>query len=491
MKVSLLQTFDSNLPEHDDHPYRSGVWQPQRKEYDAWDMDVVGEIPDDLSGVYIRNTENPLFEPIQRYHPFDGDGMLHAISFDNGEARYSNRFVRTEGLLAEQQSQESLWAGITEHPSVAIAEKGWGARSMMKDNGSTDVIVHGGVALASFYQCGELYQLDPITMETLGVSSWNGQFPAEGVSAHTKLDEHTGEMLFFNYSTEAPYMHYGLVSREGELTNYVDIPLPGPRLPHDMAFTENYAILNDFPLFWDPKSLAEGHYSNTYRPDLPSRFAVIPRNGTTQDIKWFEADPTFVLHWTNAYEDGDEIIMDGFFQHNPTGLKRAGEPERSNRKGLGRLGINANETMAHRWIFNMKTGACREQPMSDSIVEFPMINGRHAGRRHRYSYNARGIDGLFAFDGLVKHDLDTGVEQLVEFPAGTYVSETVMAPRLGSTAEDDGYLLTYTSDTINDLSECWILDASDPTTEPVAKIRLPEKISSGTHATWAPRSDLR
>ena len=491
MKVSLLQTFDSNLPEDDDHPYRSGIWQPQRKEYDAWDMDVVGEIPDDLSGVYIRNTENPLFEPIQRYHPFDGDGMLHAISFDNGEARYSNRFVRTEGFVAEQQSQESLWAGITEHPSIAIAEKGWGARSMMKDNGSTDVIVHGGVALASFYQCGELYQLDPITMETLGVSSWNGQFPAEGVSAHTKLDEHTGEMLFFNYSTEAPYMHYGLVSREGELTNYVDIPLPGPRLPHDMAFTENYAILNDFPLFWDPKSLAEGHYSNTYRPDLPSRFAVIPRNGTTQDIKWFEADPTFVLHWTNAYEDGDEIIMDGFFQHNPTGLKRADAPERSNRKGLGRLGINANETMAHRWIFNMKTGVCREQPMSDSIVEFPMINGRHAGRRHRYSYNARGIDGLFAFDGLVKHDLDTGVEQLVEFPPGTYVSETVMAPRVGSTAEDDGYLLTYTSDTINNLSECWILDAADPTTEPLAKIRLPEKISSGTHATWAPRSDLR
>ena len=491
MKVSLLQTFDSNLPEDDDHPYRSGIWQPQRKEYDAWDMDVVGEIPDDLSGVYIRNTENPLFEPIQRYHPFDGDGMLHAISFDNGEARYSNRFVRTEGFVAEQQSQESLWAGITEHPSIAIAEKGWGARSMMKDNGSTDVIVHGGVALASFYQCGELYQLDPITMETLGVSSWNGQFPAEGVSAHTKLDEHTGEMLFFNYSTEAPYMHYGLVSREGELTNYVDIPLPGPRLPHDMAFTENYAILNDFPLFWDPKSLAEGHYSNTYRPDLPSRFAVIPRNGTTQDIKWFEADPTFVLHWTNAYEDGDEIILDGFFQHNPTGLKRADAPERSNRKGLGRLGINANETMAHRWIFNMKTGVCREQPMSDSIVEFPMINGRHAGRRHRYSYNARGIDGLFAFDGLLKHDLDTGVEQLVEFPPGTYVSETVMAPRVGSTAEDDGYLLTYTSDTINNLSECWILDAADPTTEPLAKIRLPEKISSGTHATWAPRSDLR
>ena len=59
---------------------------------------MIGDIPDDLNGVYLRNTENPLFEPIKRYHPFDGDGMLHAISFENGEARYANRFVRTDGV---------------------------------------------------------------------------------------------------------------------------------------------------------------------------------------------------------------------------------------------------------------------------------------------------------------------------------------------------------------------------------------------------------
>ena len=150
-------------------------------------MDVIGRIPDDLSGVYIRNTENPLFEPIQRYHPFDGDAMLHA-----------------------------------------------------------------------------------------------------------------------------------------------------------MAFTENYAILNDLPLFWDPASLAEGYYSNTYRRDMPSRFAILPRMGTTEDIVWFEANPTFVLHWINAYEDGDEIILDGFFQHNPTGKRRDSAPEKKDRKGLGRMGLSVS-----------------------------------------------------------------------------------------------------------------------------------------------------
>ncbi len=489
MKIELRNTLETGLPPDDDHPYRSGVWQVQTREFDAWDLDVVeGEVPDDLNGVYLRNTENALFEPIKRYHPFDGDGMLHSISFENGETRYANRFVRTEGLVAEQEAKRSLWAGLAEHPSNAVAERGWGARGMLKDAASTDVIVHRGRALASFYQCGELYALDPRTLEDLGRTTWNGWFPDDGVSAHCKIDEHTGELLFFNYSTEAPFMHYGVVSAAGEVTTYIDVPLPGPRLPHDLAFTENWTILNDFPLFWDPEALADGFYSNRFHRDLPSRFALIPRHGSTEDIRWFEADPTFVLHWTNAYEDGDEVVLDGFFQHNPTasGVPRA----ESNYKGFETLDTNALGARAHRWRFNLVTGETTEEVMSERCTEFPMVNGRYAGRRHRYSYNARCAPGMFAFDGLVKHDLDTGVEELVEFADGTYVSETVMAPRDSSAAEDDGYLVTFASDIVNDVSECVVFDAARPTDGPVVRLRLPERICSGTHSTWAPAGDL-
>ena len=488
MKVEVHNRFTPGLPPDDTHPYRSGAWRPQHVEYDAWDLDVEGEIPRDLGGVYLRNSENPLFEPIKRYHPFDGDGMLHAISFEDGEARYANRFVRTDGFHAEQKARHSLWAGIAEHPGIALADHGWGARSMLKDAASTDVIVHGGVALASFYQCGELYRLDPRSLEDLGKSTWKGQFPAEGVSAHPKVDEHTGELLFFNYSTRAPFMHYGVVNRDGVLTDYVDIPLPGPRLPHDMAFTEQFTILNDLPLYWDPQALSQGFYSNRFHRDQPSRFAILPRHGKTEDIRWFEADPTFVLHYTNAYEDGDEVVLEGFFQHNPSarGVPRAG-PEH---KGFETLDMNVLEARAHRWRFDMRSGETREESLSDRCAEFPMINGRYAGQRHRYAYYARCCEGLFAFDGLIKHDLDTNQEQLVEFAPGVFISETVMAPREGSTAEDDGYLLTFTSDLNEDRSDCLIFTAADPTAGPVARVRLPERIASGTHATWAPRCDL-
>lgn len=488
MQVEIKATFEPGLPPDDTHPYRTGAWRPQFREYDAWDLDVEGTIPDDLNGVYLRNTENPLFEPIKRYHPFDGDSMLHSISFENGEARYANRFVRTDGFLAEQEAKQSLWAGITERPTSALAEHGWGARTMMKDNASTDVVVHGGKALASFYQCGELYALDPRSLTDLGKSEWGGQFPADGVSAHTKVDEHTGELLFFNYTTSAPYMHYGVVNREGVLTDYVDVPLPGPRLPHDMAFTENWSILNDLPLFWDPEALAEGHYSNRFHRDIPSRFALVPRHGTTEDIRWFEAESTFVLHWINAYEDGDEVVLDGFFQHNPTarGVPRA----EGAMKGFETLDLNVIEARPHRWRFNLSTGATTEESLSDRRSEFGMINGRHGGRPYRYSFNALGSPGLFTFNGLLKHDLETGAEETVEFPDGVVISETVVAPRTDSKAEDDAYLVTFTTDINEDRSDCLVFDAAALADGPVARIGLPERISSGTHATWAPLGDL-
>ena len=487
MRVKVVGRMQSTLPADDDHPYRTGPWRPNHTEYDAEDLDVVGTIPADLDGVYLRNTENPVHASLGNYHPFDGDGMLHAIHFHGGRASYRNRFVRTDGLAAENEAGAPLWAGLAEPPARSLRD-GWGARTRMKDASSTDVVVHAGVAKSSFYQCGDLYRLDPRTLDDRGRESWDGRFPAEGVSAHTKVDEHTGEMLFFNYSTAAPYMHYGVVDADDRLAHYVDIPLPGPRLPHDMAFTERFAILNECPLFWDEALMAKGIYVVRNHPELPTRFAIIPRRGRSDEVRWFEAKPTYVLHWINAYEDGDEVVLDGFFQHNPQPSLSGATTyyERISRF----LSLDQMQARAHRWRFNLATGATREEDLSDRIMEFGMINGRHGGRRYRYAYNMTAPPGRFLFNGLVKHDLERGSEEHYAFADGIFASETPMAPRLGSTAEDDGYLLTFVTDMNADRSACWIFAAQDLKAGPIARVALPERISSGTHACWAPASAL-
>ena len=91
MTVQLVNTVDSALPPDDDHPYRTGVWRPQVNEFDAWDMEVEGEIPDDLSGVYLRNTDKDLSyadTKVQRivrsYRPMKGsDPAAHAMYVAN------------------------------------------------------------------------------------------------------------------------------------------------------------------------------------------------------------------------------------------------------------------------------------------------------------------------------------------------------------------------------------------------------------------------
>ena len=479
----------STLPKDDDHPYRSGAWQPNLAEWDATDLEVVeGAIPTDLEGIYLRNTENPVHASIGLYHPFDGDGMIHQLHLADGKASYRNRFIQTAGFLAEQEAAGPLWTGMLDMPANSLRPDGWGARGRMKDSSSTDVVVHNGKALTSFWMCGDIYGLDPLTLEQQGAQSW---VPEGGISAHTKVDELTGEMLVFNYGKTAPYMHYGVVSPTGELVHWVEVPLPGPRLPHDMAFTKNYSILNDFPLFWDPELLTQDIHLPRYFRDLPSRFAVIPRYGRTDQIRWFEADPTYALHFINAYEEGDEIVLDGFPQHNPS-VRRNGVPadpaDDARRTFYRHIDLHTLQPRPHRWRLNLVTGKVTQQDLSDTLMEFGMINGQYGGRPYRYTYNMTGHPGWFLFDGLIKHDIQTGEQKRYDFGPGVFGSETPMAPRQGATAEDDGYLITFTSDVNNDRSEALILTAQD--LQLVVRIRLPERISSGTHSFWAPNSSL-
>lgn len=468
------------------HPYTRGPWTPNYIECDASDMQVIGAIPEDIDGVFVRNTENPVHTPLGHYHPFDGDAMVHVMAFRDGKAEYRNRFVRTKAFVAEQEAQEALWAGILNEPSLS-KRPGWGEQGYNKDASSTDVVIHAGRIVTTFWQCGEGYCLDPYTLEQYGTEPWT---PLDGIAAHCKTDEATGELLFFNYSKYAPYQHYGVVDRNNRLIHYTPIPLPGPRMPHDMAFTQHYSILNDLPLFWDPALLRQGERKLTFFKEMPSRFAIIPRYGNPSDIRWFEAGPTHVWHWMNAYEEGDEVVLDGYFQCDPDPPPLEGMPW-----AMGKLMANIDshsfQSRLHRWRFNLKTGTVRETHLDDRYLEFGTFNQQYAGRKARYAYSTSLKPGWFLFTGIVKHDLDTGRTWNYPFGRNRFGGEAPFIPRQGASAEDDGYLVTFVTDMVEDRSECILLDARDIEAGPICRIILPHRISSGTHTAWSGGETIR
>ena len=212
----VVAKFLSTLPEQDDHPYRTGPWRPQTTEWDADDLTVVeGEIPRDLDGVYLRNTENPL-HPALEDTTTRSTATACCTSSGSATVKLSTATGSSVPTHSSRRTQAGgpLWPGIAEPVELARRDYGWGARTLMKDASSTDVVVHRGTALTSHYQCGDLYRTDPCTGDDLGKEDWRGAFPSDwGVSAHPKVDDRTGELLYFSYSKDAPYMRYGVVER--------------------------------------------------------------------------------------------------------------------------------------------------------------------------------------------------------------------------------------------------------------------------------------
>jgi carotenoid cleavage dioxygenase-like enzyme len=466
-----------------DNPYLHGVHAPTVHETTAFELEVEGELPADLDGAYVRNGPNQVFPPRNLYHWFDGDGMVHAVYFRDGRAGYRSRFVRTEGLADEMRAGRAVWPGVMGPFEFDLP------RHYLKDTGNTDVLWHNGHLLALWYLCGTPYRLDPLTLEPRGSDDFGGRRRTP-VSAHPKVDERTGELVYFTLAEfEPPYMTYGVVSKDGELVHEIPVDLPGPRAPHDLGITERYSILHDFPFFHDVGLLRErGYRVARFHRDLPTRFGVVPRRGGADEVRWFEFEPGYVLHMVNAWEEGDWIVMDGCLQPDPT-IRRNPE-EGALASMLGYLRVRSH---LHRWRMNLRTGETREAPLDDLNVEFPLPDTARYGERTRYSYHQYLPEDMYtvAFRALVKYDHEDGSALRYDYEPGWVASETPFAPRSGASGsgasgEDDGYLVTIATHEDALRSECWVLSAREPERGPLARVKLPSRVPSGFHAKWIP-----
>jgi carotenoid cleavage dioxygenase len=52
--------------------------------------------------------------------------------------------------------------------------------------------------------------------------------------------------------------------------------------------------------------------------------------------------------------------------------------------------------------------------------------------------------------------------------------------------EDEGWLMAYVHDEATGISELVTLDATDVAAGPIARVRLPQRVPYGFHATWLP-----
>jgi len=460
------------MPNFADHPMLSGIYEPVIDEREDAALEVSGEIPAGLRGTFLRNGPNAKFPPGGGYHIFDGDGMLHALHFEDGGCRYANRWVRTQGLAIEEREGRALFGGMTNpmqaDPAV-IAETG----SPLKNVANTHVIRHAGRILC-LWEAGLPTEVN-LQLETLGACTFDGRF-AGPMTAHPKLDPATGELLFFGYSPIPPHLRYHALDADGKLVKSVDIDLPAPVMIHDFATTERHAVFLDNPAVFDMEQFQAGGPMLAWKPKAGARLGVLPRTGPDTAVAWFEIDPCFVVHFLNAYETGNRIVVDGCrIDRFDIGLESGGDD------------LGSGESWLTRWTIDLDAGSVREEQLAELPGDFPRVADSVAGLENRYGYLASSANGRQEggeFDCLVKYDLARGSTAVHAFGAGFVTGEGVFAPDPAGEAEDDGWLLSWLIDTRDRSTEVVVLDARDVAAQPLARVKLPRRVPFGFHGSW-------
>lgn len=487
-----LDTLTDPPPYLIENPNLQEGFAPVDKELVVDQFEIIGKVPEDLNGLYVRNGPVPQFDPVGKYHWYDGDGMLQAVRFDQGRVEFRNRWVRTDAWHEERAAGRNLYTGLKSRMPEGVLPD-----DALKNTSNTDVKFHNGKLLSMWYRGGSVYQNDPVTLETIGKLEPDPRLVGLQISAHSRVDERTGEYMFFAYGNRHPYMHYGVVGADGELKTLIPVELPGPRLPHDMAITQNYSVLHDFPLVNSPEALKAGRYSLDFHPEWPSRFAVVPRHGRVEQIRWFEAKPRFMLHVVNAWEEVNaqgqtEVVMVG----TPYSMPKQFDGSLDLKRLLFTIGTQGMDQELYQWRFNLATGQTHEGVLNDVFnSEFPMINAHYQGYKNRYSYNVlmgkmRTVEQP-RFAGIVKYDLEQG-SAIAYYPGeGYWFSEAPFAERDGAQLEDDGYVVGFVWNGRERRSEVWVLDAQNLTQGPVARVILPQRVPHGFHGTWVRQSLLK
>jgi len=298
------------------------------------------------------------------------------------------------------------------------------------------------------------------------------------------VDPVSKEMIFFGannqITTSKPFMHYSVANAEGKLVvANLPIEMRGPQVMHDIAITEHYTIILDFPLFMRPERLAEGKSLMHHDLDMPTRFGLLPRHATSgTEVRWFETSPCFVYHVANAWEHDGIVSMVGC---------------RSPNMDLG--GLGSSVFRLHRWDLDLATGIVHERQLSSLQCEFCVVDSQLVGRYARYVYAARFADqsekmtsSMPTFNGLVQVDLETGAIREHVFENGILGGEAVFS-RCGKTGLDgEGVLMTYAFNPATSTSELYVVDALNMTR--AARVALPERVPYGFHATWVPAASI-
>jgi len=440
---------------------------------------VDGTLPSWLSGSLIRNSAIPVYKDGKQItHEFDGIAMLHKCSFHQGKVHYQSRYLNSKEYNDVVVDGRADFMGFG---TVSSQQEQPTAQDNDINNASVNLITYNN-SFVALTESPLPVRFDGKTLQTLGSFEYQDDLPTSRCweSAHPHYDVEKKEIV--NYLIEFGRQCYYVVYRIKEGSNarevIAKIPVERTSYMHSFAMTDNYVIFTEFPLLLNPQDLMDQSvpFINKFQwlPQLGTRFLIVDRKSGSLVLQK-AVDPIFCFHHANAYETGDDIIVDLVaypdISSMPTIFPQATSIPHDPKKWKNRL---------LRYQVSLKEGTIDSTSLIDAAeLEMPRFADRLDGKYYRYLYMTHSDQK--STGGLVKVDLST--KESVTWNATNFEAcEPIFVASPTATSEDDGVILTIIGDKKQNLAFLVVLDGK--TFREIARAKLPYTIPASFHGQF-------
>lgn len=442
-------------------------------------LPLSGRLPEWLTGSLLR-TGPAKWEVGDRTmnHWFDGFAMLHRFGIAGGRVSYASRFLESNAYRDAKRTGRITHSEFATDPCRSLFQRVAATFSpTLSDNANVN-LVELGERFIAMTETPIPVEFDAETLATAGVAY---EAPGTLTTAHPHLDRASGGLI--NYSAKLgprnEYRFFRLARDDAAPEVIASQAVKEPAYMHSFGLTARWLVLAEFPYVVNPLRLAfSGRpYIENFRwkPELGTRFTLLDR-ATGEASGPFGTDACFGFHHVNAYEEGDEVVVD-LCAFGDAGIVEDLYLERL------RAGKAVADPELRRFRIRPGDGSVSHERLVEDGFDLPRINyARYHERKHRYVWGVATDDsGWLA--RIVKADVERR-ETIAWAEPGRYAGEPVFVADPGAKSEDAGVVLSVVLDADQGASFLLVLDAAS--LDEIARAEAPHHIPFGFHGQFAP-----
>lgn len=469
---------------NDHAPLLERLFAEEPREQSCFIKEIEGEVPEFIRGTYYLNGPARFRRGGFKYrHWLDGDGMVCALRVENGRAHFTSRWVRSAKLNVEEEARHSVFRAFGTGFAGDRLKRGL----MLESPVNVSVYPYAG-ALLAFGEQGLPWELDPLTLETRGEYNFGGCLnEVSPFAAHPKFDAATGEMFNFGvaFSATEPLLNVYRFDARASLIYRRRLPLPYACSIHDFGLSQRYAVFYLSPYILEMKTLARdgGTLVDALRwePERGSRLLIVARD-TGEQAATIEIGHRYCLHFINCFEQDGQLNVD---------VLELERPVYDQYQTLPDLFRDVSEGCPARFVIDVRNGELIGKAEIDYRLapDFASVDPRRAAQPYQdfwmLGISATGRRGRKFFDQLVHADWRRReARDVYQAPPRCYLGgEPIFIP--DPHHESVGAAICQVFDAARGASAFAVFDAFDVARGPIARLRLPEPMHPGFHASFS------